>query len=358
MERKLKENMHKVCYAEIDQVSKESWTEIILQFDDATVYQTWSYGAVRWGEKNLSHFVLKKEGEVVGAAQLCIKKIPLIGSGIAYIPWGPLWRKKGRTRNPEILKDLINILKEEYAVHHGLLLRIAPHIVNNEHEEMQSIFENACFSPRKNKPPYRTLMLDITPTLQELRKGLDQKWRNQLNRAEKNNLEVYEGVSDELYQKFMDLQNEMHERKKFTPGINYEEFRVIQKNLPDALKMKIFVCEYKGKPVTATIGSAIGDTGIYLLGATGNEGLQLKGAYLSQWLMIRWMKEQGCSWYDLGGINPEKNPGVFHFKSGLSARDVYHVGHFDINSSSLSSFIVNFGEFIKTAYNKANTYHV
>lgn len=45
---------------EIDQVEKTEWSKLVQRFDDATIYQTWSYGLVRWGEKNLSHLVLKK----------------------------------------------------------------------------------------------------------------------------------------------------------------------------------------------------------------------------------------------------------------------------------------------------------
>ena len=39
------------------------------------------------------------------------------------------------------------------------------------------------------------------------------------------------------------------------------------------------------------------------------EGLNSKGAYLLQWTMIQWLKENGITWYDLGGIDPEGNRG-------------------------------------------------
>jgi lipid II:glycine glycyltransferase (peptidoglycan interpeptide bridge formation enzyme) len=148
----------------------------------------------------------------------------------------------------------------------------------------------------------------------------------------------------------------MLERKKYQPGVDHDEFREIQKKLPEHLKMRVFICEYEGKPVTATIGSAIGNTGIYLLGATGDKGLQLKGAYLSQWLMIQWMKEHGCHWYDLGGINPEKNPGVYHFKAGLSGRDVHHIGQYELCQNLISSFSVKlFEKFVYFKNLKSNT---
>ncbi len=88
---------------EVDNVSKDKWTSLLQQFNDANIYQTWTYGSVRWGERSLSHQVVKKDGEIIAIAQVAIKKIPFGGVGVAYSPWGPLWRKRG---DPVDLKDL------------------------------------------------------------------------------------------------------------------------------------------------------------------------------------------------------------------------------------------------------------
>lgn len=328
-------------HIEVDTVEKNEWEKLLPLFDDATLYQTWSYGAIRWGGKNLSHLVLRKGNQIVGLAQVAIKKAPLIRAGIAYVPWGPLWQKKEGEDNSEHFLQSIKALKDEYAFKRGLLLRIAPHCIENEHTgNIPLMFDEEGFSRNASALRYRTFLLDISPPLEEIRKRLNQKWRNQLNRSEKNGLEIMDGNSNELYQIFLDLQREMLERKQFEPGVDYSEFRKIQNDLPEHLKMKIIICLHEGEPVSATIGSAIGNTGIYLLGATGDRGLQLKGAYLSQWIMIQWMKDKGCRWYDLGGINPDKNPGVYHFKAGLSGTDVYHIGQFEISQNRLSKLAV------------------
>ena len=47
---------------EIDQISKEQWNLMLKDFYDATVFQTWEYGDITWGGKNVSHAVLKMEG--------------------------------------------------------------------------------------------------------------------------------------------------------------------------------------------------------------------------------------------------------------------------------------------------------
>lgn len=332
---------------EVDKVNKEEWSNLLPEFADATIYQTWSYGAVRWGENKLSHIIVKNNNETVGMAQLVIKRIPIIGAGIAYLPWGPLWQRRGKTNSNEDLKNIIKAIKAEYMIRRGLLLRIAPNLIVTGKENYNSIFEEQGFQLNNTVHPYRTLILDLKPTLQELRKGLNQKWRNQLNRSEKNGLNISEGNSDELFVNFLRLQKEMQSRKQYEPGVDYDEFQEIHHNLPQYLKMRIHICEFEGEPVTATIVSAIGDTGIYLLGANGDKGLNLKGTYFSQWLIIQWLKERGCKWYDLGGINPEKNPGVYHFKSGISGKEVFHIGQFEICKSIISLFIVRMGEKLK-----------
>jgi lipid II:glycine glycyltransferase (peptidoglycan interpeptide bridge formation enzyme) len=336
---------------EVDTLDKFAWTDLLKQFDDATIYQTWSYGVIRWGVKNISHLVLKKDEDICGIAQIITKKIPIIGGGIGYIPWGPLWQKKGEERNPEILQYLLKALKKEYVTRQKLMLRIMPNIIEDDNKTIGTILDDEGFTLVSNVSPYRTLLLDLSPPLEEIRKNLNQKWRNQLNRAEKNEIKVIERGSSELYDRFLQLQKEMLARKGYVPGVDYEEFGEIQKDLPESQKMKIMICEHDCEPIAATIVTALGNKGIYLLGASGDRGLQLKGSYLLQWQMIKWMKEEGYQQYDLGGINPHSNPGVYHFKSGIagkSGKDVLHIGQFECCQRRASLFLVRIVERLKT----------
>src|SRR5664280_2205414 len=95
----------------VDQISKIEWERLLLEFDDATIYQTWSYGAIRWGQANLSHIVIKHKGEIIAAAQLRIVKIPLLKTGIAYLPWGPMWQRRGQQININVFQKIISALK-------------------------------------------------------------------------------------------------------------------------------------------------------------------------------------------------------------------------------------------------------
>ena len=331
---------------EVDSMTAEKWSAELENFDDASVYQTWAYGEVSWGRKQLSHVVLRRGGKVVGMAQLRVIQIPVFGRGIAYVRWAPLWRRKGGPQNCAVLSRMIEALHEEYVRRRKLLLRIIPNVFAGDPAEsaLLSSFDQWGLQPARNHSSYRTFILDLTASMDQLRKNLDGKWRNQLNRAEKNNLTIVEGADERLYGIFKTIYNEMMDRKAFETTVDIEVFERIQSLLQPSQKIYTLLALKDEKPVSALLGSIIGDTGIYLLGATSNEGMQHKGSYLLQWRMIQKLKELGCRAYDLGGINPERNPGVYHFKSGFSGQDKTQVGQFEVSGSWLSSVIVKLAE--------------
>ena len=59
------------------------------------------------------------------------------------------------------------------------------------------------------------------------------------------------------------------------------------------------------------------------------------------------LKELGIRWYNLGGINPDKNPGVYHFKEGLSGEDVLYMPPLAASKNTLSSMCVRSALFLR-----------
>ena len=164
-------------------------------FDDANLYQTWSYGAVRWGRKNLSHLVLKRNGEVLGMAQLRIVRPTRFNFGMAYLRWGPLCHRRGTELDAEAALRMARALQEEYVRKRGLLLQILPNAFAGSPRAalFQSGFSSFTQEPQTAANLYRTFVLDLAPPIEELRRNLDEKWRNKLTRSEKNGLKVVAG---------------------------------------------------------------------------------------------------------------------------------------------------------------------
>ena len=330
---------------EVDRATPVEWSQMLDLFDDANIYQTWSYGGVRWGEKNLSHLVLKRGGEVVGMAQLRIIRPTRFKFGMAYLRWGPVCERRGKPLDPEVAVAMARSLEEEYVGKRKLFLRLLPNafVGSPRAAVIQSAFRSFTREPLVADNTYRTLVLDLAPVLGELRKKLDPKWRNKLSGSEKNNLKVIAGSGADEYRTFCGIYNQMRNRKTFETTVDVEEFGRIQQDLPESHRMRVLICEDGGVPVAGLVASAMGDSAIYLLGATRDEGLKSKGAYFLQWTLIKWLKENGFKWYDLGGIDPERNPGVFHFKRGLSGTDVSQINPLMASTSVVSFAIVRAG---------------
>ena len=171
--------------AEIDNIDKSTWVQILLEFNDANIYQTWSYGAIRWGDKNLSHLLLKSKGEIVAAAQARIVKLPFLPVGIAYVRWGGMWQRKGRQKDITVFRQMLLALRQEYADRRGLFLRILPNIMNKDAQELIDILKEEGFERRTPPEGGRTLFVDLRYSLEELRANLRRGWRRQLQKAER-----------------------------------------------------------------------------------------------------------------------------------------------------------------------------
>jgi lipid II:glycine glycyltransferase (peptidoglycan interpeptide bridge formation enzyme) len=336
-----------------DQITEVEWNRLLLLFADASIYQSWSYGAVCWGAGQLSHLVLKRDGEVVGVAQVRLVRLPVLGKGIAYIRWGPLCRLEAEPLQEETLRQLMLALKAEYAEKRGLMLRIVPNIYASgpAAEPWRSACQTLGFTLNPRVHVYRTMHVDLTQSLDDLRKGLQQRWRNYLKNAEKAGYAILEGANVELYDTFLVLYRQMMARKHFDTMVDVDQFKILQRSLPLPLKMQVFLCQREGRALNALVVSHVGESAIYLLAATGDEGLKERGAHLLQWRAMLWLKERGCRWYDVGGINPARNPGVYQFKSGLGGHEIRQLGGFEHCTDSLSSLCVAGGEKLQ-AFNR------
>ncbi len=334
---------------EVDSVTESEWSERIVRFDDANIYQTWSYGAVRWEEENLSHLILKRDSDVLAMAQLRIIRPGNLRLGVAYLRWGPMCHLRGSGLDPETVRIMAEALYEEYVVKRGLYLEILPNAFSGSvrAQIFQSAFAQFDHRPGISTEKYRTFVLDLSPSLDGLRRGLDKKWRNQLNAAERNVLKVVEGDGGDDYCRFSALYSEMWKRKKFRTSMSIEEFDQIQQRLLGTQRMRILICEHAGKPVAGLVCSVLGESAIYLLGATNDEGMKAKASYLLQWTLIQWLKERDIHFYDLGGIDPDANPGVYHFKSGLSGVDVSQISSFSACCNPLSAALVKISQVLR-----------
>lgn len=335
----------------VDEADEKSWGETLQQFDDANIYQTWPYASVTAGKRNVGHVTLRQNGEIVAVAQARITRVPLIGAGIAYVLWGPLWKRSGQAKSLEVFRQIIRALRNEFVCKRGLALRLSPMLFDNDSSGCAEILQEEGFSVPASGAKSRTILMSLTPTLEELHGGMNAHWKRELKVAEKNKLEVLEGTEDELFAEFIKIYQEMVSRKRFVEPNDINQFRSIQRQLPEPLKMKIMLSKYNGEISSGLISSALGNSAVYLFGATSNSSMKSRGSYFLQWKFIERLKQAGTAIYDLNGINPAKNPGTYKFKNdlaGKNAADVYALGKFDACESFLSRLCLQYWDHKKS----------
>jgi len=340
--------------AEVDAMDEQTWCQILQLFDDANIYQTWAYEAVRCGRANVSHLSLRRRGDIVAIAQARLIKLPFLDVGIAYVRWGPLWRRRDAEGRAETFRQAIRALRNEYACRRRLVVRVFPLLFDDGSGCFSSILNEEGFSWLGKEERDRTLLIDLSLPLQELRNGLRPHWRRQLKRAEGSGLEIVEGSDDLLLERFSKIYGEMEARKGLVKLDDFDQLRAIQRLLPEEFKMNVLLCRSGDTPCAGLIWSAIGETGIYLFGATSDRGMMSRGSYLLHWKLIERLKQDPrLTVYDLNGISPERNPGTYRFKTdlcGRNGRDAYFLGRFDSYPNVLSYSGVACGDTLRTIY--------
>lgn len=326
----------------LDYLDRAAWQQAAARFADYSYRHTWDFGvacAARLGACS-EHVAIRDGTALLGLADVRIKRLPLLGSGIAYVNGGPLVRQDDPCPRDDLRASLAALL-DEYVRRRGLLLRILPPLgAPDWNAAQQQVFANLGFGLAGSRPAYRTMLLAIDRPVEQIRKTLAQKWRNGLNRAERNNLTVRSGTDAGLFEAFGSLFRQLLDRKQFAVDLHADFYAVVQRDLPESERFLVSLIEVDGAPVAGHVSSVLGDTCVYLLGASTDQAMQNKASYLLQWQTILLARDRGCRWYDLGGIDPEANPGVYHFKEGLGGIDITAPGPYEFAPAGLRRHIV------------------
>lgn len=319
--------------ANAEPVDPASWEALVSGFDDASYDQTNSYGVHLWGESNVSQLVLRRDDGVVAAAQVVLLRPPLVGRGLAYVKFGPLWRRKGEPADPEVLTAMLEALQAEYAARRGLLLTVLPVPDPVHHEQWRARLDALGFRQRRRMSDPNRYLVDLSIGADAQYKSLQQKWRYNLKKALAHGLTMRR-VEGGL-ETFGALYGSMVARKRFADHSGIGALDDLRAKLPPTMQPRLYVGEQDGRPTVGAIVGLIGDTAYYLFGATDDRALASKAGYALQWWIVGQL-EGAARWYDLGG--EAGDAGLRQFKKGLVGKSgvvLPMLGEFDFWTSSL-----------------------
>ncbi len=311
--------------ATVESVDPAVWSDIARRFHDYSYRQSVAFaGALAERRGARSEFVaVMSAGDALGVANVRVKVLPFVGGGIAYISGGPMVRVEGESEREhgQRLLRCIRALRTEYTRERGLVLRILPAAGSESWNRIQGeVLRAEGFAAAPRPAGYRTMLVDVTRPRDAIRSDFRQKWRNCLNAAEGKALTVRCGTERELFDSFEILYRDLLLRKGFAVDLDAGFYASIHEGLDDRDKFRVSLAYEEDEVVAGHIASLLGDTCVYLLGAANERGLKSRASYLLQWEAICEAQRRGMRYYDLGGIDPVGNPGVYHFKRGLGAR--------------------------------------
>lgn len=150
---------------------------------DYNIYQTWAYQQIRaeTNGKKLSRFIVVGDDNIPFImGQIRIKS--LINFKISYIQLGPIFQRREMMLEelPEAIKILIQNLIEKLGLD---VIRINLNLWD-DNNELFEIFKSAGFTEAKYYRKYKTFLVSLEPTEEEIFKKIDGENSRLMRKAE------------------------------------------------------------------------------------------------------------------------------------------------------------------------------
>jgi len=288
------------------------WDEFLIE-NNGSFLQSFEWGNFqeKLGKK-VWRMEVKDGQKVLLEAQVIKEKI--FFKNYFYVPYGPVFGSdNSREENLSAFELLLKNIRELAEKEEVFFLRIEP---------VSLLPETSRFNFKKTDrrvQPGKTLILDIDKPEGELLMSFKKRARYNIRLAEKKGvgikiLDKYSGV-------FYKLLGKTKERQEFR-SYPEEHYKQIMETEGKDFKARIFLAEFQGKPVVATLAIFFGNKVTTL--HTGFDYCQraLKAPYLVRWKVISEGKKLGKRECDFWGIDEKKWPGVTSLKKSFGGREV------------------------------------
>jgi hypothetical protein len=299
---------------EVDACAPAAWDATLAGFDDASWEQTACWTEARWGGRRSSHLLVRRGGVPIGGARVVVFRVPVLRRGLAWVKFGPFWRRHGTSPEPAVYRAVAGALVDEYCGRRGHCLAVIPRPSPDHHADEIGMLGGLGFVARRPVRDPNRYLVDLALPRAERLASLDQKWRYNLRQALRSGVECRAGDDAAGLAAFADLHARMIARKRFDDPAGAAVLGALG-TLPAAMRPRAVLALHQGRPVAGAVVALCGDVAYYVFGASDDTALPLKAGYALQWWIVEWLSALGVRWYDLGGEAGE--PGLRQFKKGL-----------------------------------------
>lgn len=316
----------------------------LSKFGSFTQSENWCDVKKSWKSERVT--VCDENGNINGAMQILIRKVPFLNTSFMYAPRGPVCDYHDK----EILNGLFEKAKALSKKYHAYMLKIDPMIDAADTEAINNLMSldfryDAAALEDDTVQCMRNYILDIHgKTADEVFNSFHSKWKYNIRLAARKGVNCgYYG--EEKLDDFCKLMEETGKRDSFS--VRSKEY------FSDFLKAfgenaRLYMCYAPdGEAISGALAVRYADRVSYVYGASGNSQRNLMPNYIMQWNMIKWAIESGCDIYDFMGIphcDDESHPnyGVYRFKKGFNGHIKKYAGEFDYIFSPAKYTIISF----------------
>ena len=301
--------------------SRAQWEKWLGQTGRSNLLQSWAYGLAKANTSawRVTRAVIDRAGEPLALVQILQRRIA--GLTISRINRGPLYLKAATHREKRAVWDELGRLGR---IRQAKLLSVAPE--SELTGEMLLLFASGKFK-QFSPVAWESAWVDLGLDLGSLRKQLDGKWRNMLSFSERTGLKLDIGREEASFEWMLDRYRENMQDKNFQ-GPSIEFLKNLRRNLDIEALPIVLRALNAGEAVAGICVIPHGAAATYLLGWNGSEGRNLKANQFLLWHATAYLKQCGFRWFDLGGVDGERSPGIASFKLGLNGKRYESIGEF------------------------------
>jgi lipid II:glycine glycyltransferase (peptidoglycan interpeptide bridge formation enzyme) len=242
----------------------------------------------------VSRIVVKEQGQIIGGAQLLIRKLAPLTS-VVYLSKGPVLGFSSLPLFERIVRQVIEIAQKNNA----LLLAVQP--PGNRQDVASQLLQMGFESSQLELAPVASIRLDLCPSLDQIVANMKRQTRQNIRRGVRSGLVVRDGIESDL-DTFYEFHRATSRRQGFEPYAK-EYYAEMWRIFEPHGYIHLFVAEYESKPITGLLVIPFGDTVIAkILGWSGDHP-DLRPNDAVFWNAIQWSKLNDYRYFDFEGID-------------------------------------------------------
>ncbi len=295
------------------------WDGHLLAFDDYSIYQTVAWGehrrALGWTPYRWAAF---DGGAIVAMAQGLLRRYAG-GVGVVWLPGGPVGNIAAWSAGlQQIIRRTAGLTL--------LYCRFNSFRAHRDADQLQ-LTDAGWRQPRTRLTSGASLLYDLARPEQERVAACSKNWRHNLKRSQKNGYTIAQWELPDAAE-MRSVYTEMEGYKHLSQQHSERNLRALYDHV--GAHLITYSCrDTAGRLIGFRACATLGGKAWDMLAATAVAGRKTYASYATFWALTQECHRRGVKQYDLSGVDPIGNRGVYDFKQGTGAAPVEYLGEWE-----------------------------